>query len=340
LLKPDSIVPSGNFCALASRLARTDHENRLSSHLPKFGLCTNIPVSFVDVGLSETHPILAVSDFIKTLDADNKMDTLLMGSRAQQYEEFWNYWRQLEPGHPIFHVHHDHLGRCIPVAIHADEGTSVKKKALMVLQTQPLLGRGSRKRKADSMTHGLNFVGNSLQTRFLFSVMLGRMYSGKKHKNKPLLALVRHLSLQLRDLFYHGCRVRIDGKVQHIYVIALALKGDWPALSKLGRLSRHHGRNPKSKEKGAGICHLCRGGMVDGSDWHDTTYENMAAMHKDVPVPWTKESDLTLNIPMDPQSKAKFFRIDVFHTCHKGVMADLAANIIAPQLIILLPRFY
>lgn len=128
LLKPDSIVPSGNFCALASRLARTDHENRLSSHLPKFGLCTNIPVSFVDVGLSETHPILAVSDFIKTLDADNKMDTLLMGSRAQQYEEFWNYWRQLEPGHPIFHVHHDHLGRCIPVAIHADEGTSVKKK--------------------------------------------------------------------------------------------------------------------------------------------------------------------------------------------------------------------
>ncbi|CAL1132409.1 unnamed protein product [Cladocopium goreaui] len=95
LLKPDSIVPSGNFCALASRLARTDHENRLSSHLPKFGLCTNIPVSFVDVGLSETHPILAVSDFIKTLDADNKMDTLLMGNRAQQYEEFWNYWRQL-----------------------------------------------------------------------------------------------------------------------------------------------------------------------------------------------------------------------------------------------------
>ena len=154
------------------------------------------------------------------------------------------------------------------------------KKTLMVLQTQPLLGRGSRKRKADSMTHGLNFVGNSLQTRFLFSVMLGRMYSGKKHKNKPLLALVRHLSLQLRDLFYHGCRVKIDGKVQHIYVIALALKGDWPALSKLGRLSRHHGRNPKSKEKGAGICHLCRGGMVDGSDWHDTTYENMAAMHK------------------------------------------------------------
>ena len=67
---------------------------------------------------------------------------------------------------------------------------------------------------------------------------------------------------------------------------------------------------------------------------------NMAAMHKDVPVPWAKESDLTLNIPMDPQSKAKFFRIDVFHTCHKGVMADLAANIIAPQLIILLPRFY
>eukprot|EP00438_Fugacium_kawagutii_P003442 Skav200195 [mRNA] locus=scaffold2383:347672:348328:- [translate_table: standard] len=210
--------------------------------------------------------------------------------------------------------------------LHADEGTSVKKKALMVLQYQPLLGKGSRKRKRDDEIPGINLLGHSLTTRFLFSVMLAKMYN-RKEKNQPLLALVRHMCLQLKDMFYEGVTVNIDGKSEQIFLVTIAMKGDWPALSKLGRLVRHHGRMTVSAEDGKGICHLCHGGMR-GHAWHIISYTNMAAMRVDFQLPWSRESDLTREIPMDPAFKAAFFKVDIFHTCHKGVMADLAANII------------
>lgn len=128
-LDKNANIPSGDFIRLASRLAKTGHENRLSSHLPKFGLPTNIPLRYVDIGLKNAHPVLAVSDYIAAIDAMNKIDGLLMGNRAPQYKDFWSKWKSLQPSHPVFSKHSGHLGRCVPVAIHADEGTSVKKSS-------------------------------------------------------------------------------------------------------------------------------------------------------------------------------------------------------------------
>ena len=331
-LDKNANIPSGDFIRLASRLAKTGHENRLSSHLPKFGLSTNIPLTFVDIVLKNTHPVLAVSDYIAAIDAMNKIDGLLMGNRAPQYEDFWLKWKSLQPSHPVFSQHSGHLGRCIPVAIHADEGTSVKKKALMVLQVQAVMGKGSRKRKADKMTAGLNLLGNSLKTRMLFSVLLGRLYSGKKLQNRPLFALVNHLSMQLHALYDKGILVTIDGVKQKIFLVPLAMKGDWPALSKIGCLVRHHGRVTLATEAGMGICHLCNGGVEGHEAWHNLSYDNMVSMHTDVPLPWRKDPAFVRHLPMDPAFKAEFFRIDVFHTCHKGLMADIAANTIEPKL--------
>ena len=217
----------------------------------------------------------------------------------------------------------------MPVAIHADEGTSVKKKALMVLQFQPLLGLGSRKNKAGDGVPGINLLGNSLKTRFLFSVMLARVYGGKRG-NRPLMKLVHHLACQLRDSFYHGCDVGIDGVRQKIFLVTLGCKGDWPALAKLGNLVRHHGRVTSTAAFGKGICHLCAGGTEQHPHWHDTSFANMMAMRENVPAPWNTEPDLTKEIPMEISAKAKFFKVDIFHTCHKGLMADLGANIIEP----------
>ena len=291
-------------------------------------------MTFVDVGLRDTHPVLAVKDFIKGLDSMSRMDTLLMGNRASQLETFWRTWQELEPGHPIFDHHKTRLGQCIPMALHADEGTSIKKKALMVLQYQPLLGCGSRKakRKANLEVAGVNLLGNSLKTRFLYSVMLARLYSGKKKQNRPLMALVHQLCLELRNFFYEGCMVTIDGVQQRIFLITLGMKGDWPALAKLGNLARHHGRVTSTHEDGKGICHLRVGGMF-GKHWYNTSYENMMAMREGAPVPWKKEPSMTKEIPMDGNLKANFFKIDIFHTCHKGLMADLAANIIVPHIL-------
>ncbi len=146
-LVKDSKLPSGTFFRLASRLARTGHENMLTSHLPQFGLSVDIPITFIDIGLAEKHPVLEVCDYISRIDSLKKMDALLMGNRDEQYQTFWENWKGLQPSHPVYVHHKGRLGSCIPVAIHADEGTSVKKKALMVLQVQALMGLGSRKKK-------------------------------------------------------------------------------------------------------------------------------------------------------------------------------------------------
>lgn len=202
----------------------------------------------------------------------------------------------------------------------------------MVLQVQAVMGKGSRKRKADQMTAGLNLLGNSLKTRMLFSVLLGRLYSGKKLQNRPLFALVNHLSMQLHALYDEGISVTIDGVKQNIFLVPLAMKGDWPALSKIGCLVRHHGRMTVTTEAGVGICHLCNGGVEGYEAWHNLSYDNMVSMHTDVPLPWRKDPAFVRHLPMDPAFKAEFFRIDVFHTCHKGLMADIAANTIEPKL--------
>lgn len=331
-LVKDSKLPSGTFFRLASRLARTGHENMLTSHLPQFGLSVDIPITFIDIGLAEKHPVLEVCDYISRIDSLKKMDALLMGNRDEQYQTFWENWKGLQPSHPVYVHHKGRLGSCIPVAIHADEGTSVKKKALMVLQVQALMGLGSRRKKTDKMNAGLNLLGNSIKTRILFSVLLGRLYSGKKLGNRPLMALVNHLSMQLRALYDSGITVTIDGIQRKIYIVPLGLKGDWPALSKIGSLTRHHGRLTTTKEFGQGICHLCRAGMEGYESWHIVSYENMVATHREAPPPWRKEPSLVAKLALDPGCKENFFNIDVFHTCHKGLMADIAANTIVPEL--------
>ena len=84
------------------------------------------------------------------------------------------------------------------------------------------------------MAAGLNLLGNSLKTRMLFSVLLGRLCSGQKLQNHPLLALVNHLCLQLqalsrRDFIQHR-RSEIENTV--LYLVPLATKQDRPAFSK------------------------------------------------------------------------------------------------------------
>ena len=258
------------------------------------------------------------------------MDILLNGNRAEQFRAFWNRWKYLQPDHDIYRSNPSKLDWSVPVAIHCDEGTSQKKKALMVIQYQAILGQGSRKRKADEFTLGVNFLGNSVTTRHLFSVMVGRLYSLKKNKNRPLLRLVGALSEQLQHAFLHGFPCDIDGLQRQIYLVPLGFKGDWPALVKIGCLSRHHGRDTPSTDDGPGICHLCLGGQR-GCAWHDVSFNNMENMRRGASLPWKHEPLVIKPFQWKDKYKASFFRFDLFHTCHKGVFADICANIVVSR---------
>lgn len=320
--------PSTQFLRMASRLSKTGHQNRFVDGFADYGLSADIPLDFLDLGLKQRHPCISILNFVHCLDKNGKLDILFQGNRENQFKSFWDKWRRLQPHHPIFTVHKGHEGSCIPVAVHCDEGQTLKKNSMMIIQIHPLMGQGTRKRKATAEEPGCNMAGSSITTRILWSVMLSRVYSGKKLGNKPLNKLISKLAEQISDAFYNGFKL---GNGQRIYICAICMKGDWPALAKVGSLSRHFGRQVKTSGKsgGHGICHLCQADRPSFENWHDVSYENMCYMHSNSPAPWLIEPSLLKAIRMPEEYKPQFFRIDIFHALHKGLMGDIAANAIA-----------
>ena len=169
-------IPSRSFLMEATRLKETKHENNLPELFKKYHLRANIPLTMLDIG-GKSHPVLKPSDFISTLSVEGKLDLLFCNHTGVDYQDFWAQWRLLQGDHPVFSTHGRRLHTCVPVWVYADEGTSQKKKAIMILQFQPVLGWGS-KRASD-----VNTLGVSTTNRFLYSVMSGRVYAGKKRNN-------------------------------------------------------------------------------------------------------------------------------------------------------------
>ena len=325
---------SAHLLAKAAALSKTGHGNRFTKCLPEYGLAADIPLTYVNVGLTGTHPILSVFDTVRCLDECGKLDVLLQGNSSRQFQTFWRRWRLLQPHHPVFLRHAGREGCCVPIAVHADEGNTLKKKSIMILQLQGCLGFGTRKRKSTEEEPGVNMLGSSYTTRILFSVMLGRAYGGKR-KNAPLLKLVSHLAGDLQKAFNEGITLQ-NHALGKIFLVPICLKGDWPALAKIGSLTRHFGRLVTSDSAvGKGICHLCKADQPGFENWHNLSYENMEKMRKDAPLPWTVEPSLVAAFPFRDADKPDFFRFDMFHCLHKGFMGDMAANAIVSCLCLL-----
>ena len=123
-----------------------------------------------------------------------------------------------------------------------------------------------------------------------------------------------------------GAQVELGGRRTYLYVSLLGVKGDWPALTKLGGLTRHHGREAHKTES-AGICHLCRAGQP-GFNFHKFDFTSMQAARTGE-MPWLRPSSLSRKVPQSPSKREQFYKIDTFHVGHEGVMGDLCANAIA-----------
>ena len=320
-----SSLPSAHFLQEASRLRRTGHENSLTDLFTDCGLQVPAQLAYKDIGLEKLHPVLSVSEFISCLSREGKMNILLTEHGPKHFKQFWETYRKLDPHHVVFRAHSERLDSCIPIFIHCDEGTSVKKKGLMIIQWQPLLGYGSSRESND-----VNYIGPSVMTRFLYSCILAVAYGGK-HKNKPLLELTRHLAMEFRSLFHSGIDVKLpSGEHQKLFPVVMGIKGDWGGLAKVGTLTRSYTRDAPTKPYGIGICHLCMAG-TESHPWHKVDYDSMVKAHDDPDPPWKDPPPFVEHIPMNLSKAAEFFRPDVFHTCHKGVAADACANAIAAQ---------
>ena len=128
LVPPKAAPPSSQFLRMATRLSKTRHECRFVHNFADYGLAADIPLSFYDVGLKGKHPALALSDIVKCFDQKNKREVLTQGHGEREFKQFWETWRLVQPKHPIFETHRGREGQCIPVCVHCDEGTTLKKE--------------------------------------------------------------------------------------------------------------------------------------------------------------------------------------------------------------------
>ena len=282
-----------------------------------------LPVALLDIGLVSKHPAILFSSYVETLEALGKLDVLHANADLGR---FWETMQPLRSGHPIYSLPREDWDHVIPVYLIADEGRSLRHSAVMVLACEPLLGNGCEAQDESTATDPfkMNFTGNTYRTRQLYSVLHKTAYL---RSEEPLLRLVEHWASDLARCFdgvwLSGTRWR---------VACLGLKGDWPALDKLGRLNRHFRR--EAYPHGAGICHLCMANTSSCPQWHHHCFDSSPWIPTIATAssPWNprKESSLTVLIPMDQTLKSFFFLPDIFHTVHKGVHADLTASAIEP----------
>ena len=318
-------APSSRLLRKLSQLHTTGHENRLESVLEEFGLQAPIPVSYIQVeGLQSSHPVLKPKDVLETMAACNKLDCFLHGHSPKDFSNFWERFRALEPENLVFIQHAGQLEKVIPYMIHLDEGTGQKKKPILILQFHAILGLGSR-RASD-----LNFIGSTFKTRLLYTTMPASTYGKKAKKQKIIATLFEAWTRDLMTLFTDGFDYETaDGKASKLFAACVGCKGDWPALNLAGNLERHIGRVEKADagKPCPGICHLCRAGMPK-YPWHEFGPQAKWNLDRaEVPAPWKpRNTPPLLTLCLNPCSPESFFKIDCFHTLHKGCFADLAAS--------------
>ena len=301
----------------AAKVARKAVESTPEVH-------ASLPITLVDVGLEAGHPCIMFSDFLATLADMDKMEILTAGADLRS---FWEKMQPLKPHHPVYKLSAEDLAFTIPIYLIGDEGRGYKKSAVFVLGSEPVLGSGCEAEDERTAAEPLrmNYRGNSIVTRQLFSVMPRTTYL---RDSTPLHKLVSAWAEDLAKCFTTGLEVRRGGTARTWRVVTLGLKGDWPALDKLGRLSRHFRR--ESSPFGVGICHLCMANTRGCPSWHECDLNNAPWVRSmaETTDPWKRrmESGLTSLIPMDANKKRHFYYIDLFHTLHKGVAADLAGS--------------
>lgn len=300
----------------------------------QLGLCAPVTVNFFESAELRDVPYVNLSCWVQWLLDTNRLWRQLVGvcswERMQVVlEEFWARYKELFPGHEVFTLGLD-LKRVIPFYSHTDEGRTYKSKPIWILSCHGCLGRGThhyiRKQKhlapLRRLQMGLNFVGNTWATHFVFTTVVRQILS------QTAIDMVT-------STFAADCEVLIRQGVQssdgskHVYLLHLGSKGDLPALAKLANFTRtfsHVPRQSSSRTPATGICPHCLAGQE--SDGHlrlAYPYEDVSnrpgwLITMETVDPWLSEPKILANLPIDRSYRSQFFETDVWHNLHLGIM--------------------
>lgn len=157
-------------------------EDGVSDIFGKFGMRYDVKISHAQVGSVTDFPYLKPSNYLRTLVKTNDFKRLL-GDRSLKearplLAQFWKLYQGICPRHDVFTAQHTKgcLDRCLPLYIHGDEGTTYKRKGVLIVTFQAAFGTGGRhapnvslKPVMETNDAGipLNFIRTALQSRFL-----------------------------------------------------------------------------------------------------------------------------------------------------------------------------
>lgn len=169
-------------------------EEGVSAVFVKYGLTYNVPISTENVGNIENFPWLRPSDFLTHMATTHQLHRLLGGMNLKEakptLELFWSRYQTNFPQHAVFQdpVKSQNLHNCLPIMIHGDEGTGFKKKGVLIIALQSIIGHGARHSPnqipgRNGVTEAgipMNFLQTALANRFL-SCICPKDCMAKKH---------------------------------------------------------------------------------------------------------------------------------------------------------------
>ena len=313
-------------------------EGRLHCLIATWGLALPVFMSMLRQGLRYI-PILHVSDWFECI-LQRRPEVLLAGYTTEDDDldhhllAFWNMYQKEDEGHPVFSTHSARLNRCIPYFLFGDEGRGYRKSPVMIWAFEACLGLTTRETYKKNVG-SQNLVGaersmacldaqqhtgklSSLKPRFLLAVLPHLWYKGKKVD--VYYNTLNSIAKDCAKLFSEG--IRHNNK--EYFGILIGIKGDSPALTKMGRLNRAFNRIGHDK----GICHLCLGGKI-GYPWEsmDDSASWIQSIGKVKPWDESRFNELQ-QIPMSPVFPEGMFRNDPFHVCKYGIGRHFVASAI------------
>lgn len=254
--------------------------------------------------------------------------------------------RKLYPRHDIFNQHppvdYSHL---LPFYLHGDGRRTYKKDPILILSMFPACGDGTSKNTAElqpvkrprlsasassrptegciTYEPGVNMLGNSLTDRFLFTAMKAELY---KDKRSRFTCLLDTWGKHLGQLFNEGfC---FNGETWKVAV--LGLTGDAPFLREAGNHIRSFSNVGKSATatRLKGVYWLCTAGKSGGPPFEDVRVTADWTKHcgPHNPLPWDTPGPLLAHLPVNEDDVASFYKPDMFHVMHAGVLKDFSAS--------------
>ena len=338
-----------------SKAPLSDADNRVFHALKNAGYAFDVPITPMVLSENFAYPCIRPVDMLrKTVDAGyiDKVFGVPDASRAETiFGKFWDKFKKTNPDHDLFDPTVDPLdyNHLIPYYLHGDGGRTYKKGSILVLSMFSALGMGTskkpvtrpdqlinRKRKrhddkwgtdAESLSMGVNLLGNSLANRFLFTGISVSHYKAMLSRLDTLLEL---WAKELRHLFEVG--FEHGGHTWRVAI--LGITGDAPFLKEVGYHTRSFHNVRKSSNANTplpGCCWLCLPGKTGGAPFEDTSIVSaqwLTTCGVDNDPPWTVPSPLLMHLAIDQRRPSEFFRPDIFHIYHAGVGKDFSASAI------------